>query len=93
MPTVLGHQDDKVLALPSNQCWAQWRAGLPCPNDWTHAVENIKKPGFMKVCEQHKDGFMRIVEDNQVVVYTKAEWEALGREAIVMQAVKDAANA
>lgn len=93
MPTVLGHQDDVVAALPPNQCWAKWRHDLSCPNDWTHAIENIKRPGFMKVCEQHMHGFMQIVIPQQVVVYTKDEWIALDREAAIMQAIKDEAHA
>lgn len=88
MAQVIGHQDEILLKLPANQCWCQWRLGLPCPNDWTHCIENLAKPGYMKCCEQHKDGFLRICT-GEIKVWTKEEWEKADREQLLLQEISN----
>lgn len=80
MAEVRGHQDELVLRIPAMQCWCKWNHEVECPNDWTHVIENIVKPGYMKCCEQHKDGFL-LLGPTGVKVWTKEEWENSGREA------------
>lgn len=85
MSQVLGHQEKVLAERHPNQCFCAWRPGVECPNDYTHVIENLAKPGYMKCCEQHMAGFLRICT-GPIKVWTKSEWEAAGREqALILE--------
>lgn len=74
----------RPTAEQAQRCYAQWRAGVPCPNDGEWVVENLLQPGYGKFCGPHMDGYRRFNLHGEGVSWrasTRAEWEASGRAA------------
>lgn len=76
--------DLDITTVEAGGCFAQWKAGVPCPNRWAGVIETINKdrPGYGQFCEIHMDGYRALNpggENRTWKAHTRAEWEASGR--------------
>lgn len=90
-PRVEGNVD--TSALRDDQCMAQWRRGVPCPNAYQFVLETMHAPGFMKCCQVHHDGYLAAFGTRDVTDWTRDAWEAAGREAEIEATIAARASA
>jgi hypothetical protein len=81
-------RDVDVTSIPAGGCQALWRAGVPCPNEWSGAIEvvrssrGISEPGYGKFCPIHMAGYQQYNPDptgERYKVWTRDEFIAAGR--------------
>lgn len=58
-------------------CWAQWRAGVDCPNEASHVIVVTHAYGEMQVCEIHREGFIVSFPGTGFQMWPIAEWRAI----------------
>jgi hypothetical protein len=73
--------------IPTDACGVTIN-GAPCTHAYEWVIERRDMLWFMKACTVHRDEFREDFPHVAIVVRTRGEWEASGREAVLVERIR-----